>query len=273
METAICGVLYFRELNGKTIVDCSCLGLSRDVKKLHAVALPTGLNIIAGSGYYTVDTHPPQMDQWSAEEIAEQIVRELTEGIDETQIKAGVIGEVGTSEPIHPNEEKNLIAAAMAFQKTGAPVYVHTYPWGRSALQAVETLLGHGASPDKIVVCHLDVEPDTEYIKAVLDMGVFLEFDNFGKEFRIDATDGSFAGGNFCRDIDRVRIVKKLVEWGYGKQVLITNDICLKGMLRAYGGRGYAHILKNIFPMMRQEGIDQETVTMFMQDNPKRLFS
>ncbi len=263
---------FFKKMGGKTIVECTSVGIKRNVRQLRQLALRTGLNIIAGSGYYTHDTHPEQMELWSVEEIAEQIVCDLVEGVDGTEIKAGIIGEIGTSQPLHPNERKSLLAAAIASNKTGAPVYVHTYPWGREGLVAVDLLVSNGVNPGKIVICHLDVEPDIDYVKEVLSKGVFLEFDNFGKEFYIHPKDRGFAGGIFIRDIERVKLIRELIEAGYERQILVTNDICLKMMLHTYGGCGYDHILRNIVPMMSDEGIGREKINLFLKENPKKLF-
>ncbi len=270
--TAVAEVQYFKESNGGTIVECTSIGIRRDAAKLKKLSEATRVHIIAGCGYYTVDTHPPEMIHWSAEDIAGQMLRDLTEGIDGTDIRAGVIGEIGTSCPVHPHEEKNLLAAAITFQKTHVPVYIHTYPWGKTGIRIIELLLTQGVDPQKIVLCHLDVEPDVEYLRRVLEMGVFVEFDNFGKEFYIDRADRGFAGGIFIRDIDRVRLLKQIIGWGLDKQILLTNDICLKIMLHAFGGWGYDHILTNIAPMMRDVGIDEEKINQFIRENPKRLF-
>lgn len=271
VDLAVQEVLPFQVQGGKTIVDCTCHGIHRDIRKLRAVAEKTGLNIIAGCGYYTHDTHPEGMQKRSARQIADEMVRDLTEGIDGTQIKAGIIGEIGTSDSIHSGEEKNLIAAALAFQQTNAAIYVHTYPWGRAGLDATKILLQNGVPPQKIVICHIDVEFDLDYMHRLLAQGVFIEFDNFGKEFYIDRADRGFAGGVFARDIERVRVIKQWIEEGWQQQLLITNDICLKSMLHHYGGWGYDHILKNILPMMVDEGIDEKVVLHILQDNPRRL--
>lgn len=272
IELATEEVLYFKNAGGQTIVDCTCIGIKRDAKKLYELSQRTGINIVAGSGYYTQDTHPEEMAHWSPEEIAEQIVRDFTEGIDGTRIKAGVIGEIGTSENILPNEKKNLLAAAIAFAKVKAPIYIHTYPWSQAGLEAIDLLLENSVDPAKIVICHLDVEPDLNYIKAALKKRVFVEFDNFGKEFVIDPSERDFAGGIFIRDLDRIRIIKELVESGFEQQLLITNDICLKTMLCNYGGLGYAHILKNIVPLMQSEDLTQDMIDLIILENPKRLF-
>ena len=266
-------VLHFKNAGGKTIVDCTSIGIDRNAKRLYELARNTGINIVAGSGYYTQDTHPEEMACWPAEQIAEQIVRDFTEGIDGSSIKAGVIGEIGTSESIWPDEEKNLLAASMAFNQVNAPIHVHTYPWSQAGLEAIDLLLNNGVDPAKIVICHLDVEPDLDYITAALDRGVFVEFDNFGKEFVIAPSERGFAGGIFVRDLDRIRIIKELVDAGFERQLLITNDVCLKTLLCGYGGWGYAHILKDIVPLMHSEGLTEEIVDLFIRKNPRNLFA
>lgn len=271
LEVIVAEVNAFKALGGKTIVDCTSIGIHRDQGKLYEVARRTGLHIIAGCGYYTHDTHPADMDQWSAERIADDMVSDLTVGIGGTDIKAGVIGEIGTSEPIHPNEKKSLLAAALAFRQTPVAIYVHIYPWGKAGLEAADLLVEQGVNPAKIVICHSDVGPDLEYIKALLKRGVFVEFDNFAKEFYIDPADRGFAGGEFVRDIDRVRAIKEILDWGYEEQILMTNDICLKCMLHHYSGWGYDHILRNVVPMMEDEGIPRETIDRILRSNPGLL--
>jgi phosphotriesterase-related protein len=273
LELAVAEAREFQKLGGRTIVDCTSIGIRREPLKLRELAKRTGLHIIAGCGYYTHDTHPPEMDDWPAEQIAEEMVRDLTEGMEGTDVKAGIIGEIGTSDPIHPNEKKNLIASALAWRSTPVAVFVHTYPWGKAGLEAAEILIERGVDPAKIVICHIDVEFDVEYIKALLRKGVFVEFDNFGKEFYIDPADRGFAGGVFARDIERVRVLKELTAAGYRRQILVTNDICLKSMLRHYGGWGYDHILRNIMPMMRDEGLSPDDIEVFLRDNPQRLLA
>ncbi len=273
MDIAIHETMFFKNAGGNTIVDCTSIGIKRQPEKLRELSLRTGVNIIAGSGYYTEDTHPQGMEEWKAEDIADMIIRDFKEGIDGTDIKAGIIGEIGTSKNILANEKKNLIAAAIAFKLLKAPMYIHTYPWGKAGLEAVNILVENGVDPGKIVLCHIDVEPDLRYIEALLNIGVYVEFDNFGKEFVIDPSERGFAGGIFIRDLERVRIIKQLVEKGYIDHILVTNDICLKSMLCSYGGWGYAHILKNIVPLMQSENLDLEVINHIIINNPKSVFA
>ncbi|MHB1356503.1 MAG: phosphotriesterase family protein [Anaerolineae bacterium] len=261
----------YKQLGGKTIVECTSLGITRDALGMKMLSKSSGITIIAGCGYYTYDTHPHELANWTIEQIAKSMLNDLTQGMESTTIRAGVIGEIGTSWPIHPDELKCLRAAANAQRQTGVAVYVHCYPWGKGGVQAAKLLLQEGVSPDKIVICHSDVELDHAYIQQLLNLGVYVEFDNFGKEFYIDLPDRGFAGGVFARDLNRVHVLKQLIKAGYTSQLLITNDICLKSLLHAYGGWGYDHILAHIVPMLREVHIAEESISALLIGNPARL--
>ncbi|MHB1357695.1 MAG: phosphotriesterase family protein [Anaerolineae bacterium] len=263
----------FKNLGGQSIVDCTSLGIARDALGLKMLAKSSGVKIIAGCGYYTHDTHPLELVNWSIEQLAHRMLIELTLGMENSTIRAGVIGEIGTSWPIHPDELKCLRAAASAQCQTGVALYVHCYPWGKGGVQAAQLLLDEGVPPGKIVICHSDVELDHNYILQLLALGVYVEFDNFGKEYYIDPPDRGFAGGIFARDLDRVRMLKQIITAGYVRQLLITNDICLKSLLHAYGGWGYDHILAHIVPMLREVHITEESINALLIGNPARLLN
>lgn len=272
LDVAIEEITAFQTLGGRTVVDCTSVGICRDPRRLREISLRTGLNVIAGCGYYTHDTHPPEMDAWTADDIAGQMIRDLTEGIDGTGIRAGVIGEIGASFPLHANEHKSLMASAIAFRETGVAIQVHTYPWSQVGLEAIEILLRGRVVPEKIVICHADVPLEMDYIRAMLRQGVFVEFDNFGKEFLLESDKQGFAGGSFARDGQRIEALKLLLDEGFAKQLLLTTDVCLKCLLRRHGGRGYAHVLETIVPALRGRGVDEKTLEILIQGNPCRLY-
>ena len=265
----------FKKLGGKTIVDCTSIGIKRQIRMLKELSERTGLHVVAGSGYYTQDTHPPEIAEWSVGRIAECILEDFAEGIDDTGIKAGVIGEIGTSDPIHPDEAKCLRAAAAVCTQTGAVMQVHTYPWGKTGIEIAEILVSEKVDPGRIVICHTDVVLDVEYMTGLLERGVYVQFDDFGKEFTLDAADdlsrGAFAAGGFASDRERIAVLKELLEAGYIRQILLTTDVCLKCLLHIYGGYGYGHILENIFPMMQAQGISQRELDVLIRENPKTL--
>ncbi len=264
-------VMRFKRAEGDTIVDATSVGIGRDPEALRGIARATGLNIIAGCGYYTDDTHPSDMDSKSVEQIKQEMLSDIRVGIDGMRIRAGVIGEIGTSAEITPNERKSLIAAAEVQAETGLGMHIHTYPWGKQGLVALDIARQHGAHLDRVVIDHVDVEIDLDYILELLKTGAFVEFDDFGKEYFIDQRFRGFAGGVFARDIERVYAVRQLVEAGYLRQILLSNDVCLKQLLHKYGGWGYDHVLTNIVPMMLDEGLTGDQIDVLLKENPLRL--
>jgi phosphotriesterase-related protein len=134
--------MQFKRAGGDTMADLTNIGLGRDVRALLGISRATGLNIIAGSGYYYHDTHPSDMGKRSVSKLAEEMARDITEGVDNTGIRAGVIGEIGISPAMHPHEKKVLQAAAKAQKQTGAGISVHIFPWA-----------GPGRLPQTLCVC------------------------------------------------------------------------------------------------------------------------
>lgn len=253
------------------LVDVTTVGVGRDMMKLKAFSEKSDLNVIVGTGLFVHDALPKMYEHRSAEQIAAWMIDEIENGHCDTGIKPGVIGEIGISEKIYPVEEKSIRAAAIASVVTDLPIYLHTYPWNRVALNAVKMLLEDGVKTENICICHLDVAFDDEYLRQALDLGIYLEFDNLSKEFFFEPQEGAFAGGPFETDVARVHKLKELIAEGYANQLLLANDLCLKGSLHKYGGPGYDHAFRNFVPMMRLYGIFEEDIHKLLYVNPKRF--
>ena len=258
----------FRTAGGDTVVDASLPGIGRDPEALRRIAEKTGLNIIMGTGFYVGATHPEELASMTDRQVADLMVKELTEGADGTGICAGYIGEIGISEIFDDKERKVLRAAALAQKDTGVAINVHINPWTTNGLEATDILLDAGICPDRICISHIDVEDREDYVYALLRKGVYIEFDNFGKEYYIRREVRNSGYGLFVHDTDRVTFLKKLIDDGYLRQILLSCDLCLKNLMHAYGGWGYDHVLTNIVPMMEDEGITNEQIHTMLVDNP-----
>ncbi len=267
-ETQKKEILYFKAAGGSTIVDASLPGIGRDPQLLKQISEETGLNIIMGTGYYVGDTHPEYLKSMSDREVADLMVRDLTEGVDGTGIRAGYIGEIGISEKFDDRERAVLRAAALAQLDTGVPINIHINPWTTNGLEAADILLAAGVSPDRICISHIDVENREDYIYALLKKGVYVEFDNFGKEYYVRREVRNSGYGLFVRDTERVSLMKCLIDDGYLSQILLSCDVCLKNLLHTYGGWGYDHLLTNVVPMMEDEGITAEDIQTLLITNP-----
>src|SRR5262245_26946482 len=118
-------ILLFKEAGGRTVVDPTPTTIGRDPRALARIARATGLNVVMGAGYYVAASHPADMDRRTVDDLAREIIADITTGVADTRIRAGLIGEIGTTYPWTDNEEKVLRAAVIAQRETGAPLMVH----------------------------------------------------------------------------------------------------------------------------------------------------
>jgi phosphotriesterase-related protein len=227
-----------------------------------------------GTGYYIAPSYTPEMASKTEEEIADEFIREITVGVNGTGIKAGIIGEIGTSWPIEAVERKALRAAGMAQQETGVAINVHPGINESAPFECVKILEEVGADLSHVVISHMERSlpiSARENRAKLAEKGCYLEIDLFG-------TDGMrFHPEMFPYDVpnDSIRIneVMELIKDGFLNQILISQDICFKVMLRRCGGSGYGHILKFVVPAMRAKGMTEEQITTILVDNPGRIIT
>ncbi len=155
VETAVEEVLKFREHGGNSIVECTIEGIGRDPRGLEYVARRTGLNIVMGSGFYTDETHPARVRKMSVSDVADEIVRDIVEGVPGTGVRAGVIGEIGMDWNFSEEEQKSLRGAAKASARTSVPLIIHLEGWHRWGHQSLDIVEEEGASLEHTVVSHM----------------------------------------------------------------------------------------------------------------------
>jgi len=262
--------LLFKHAGGQTFVDPTNRGLARDPLALARVARATGLNIIMGSGYYVAAAHPPDMDRRTAEDIARELITDLTEGVDGTGVRAGFIGEIGTTWPWTDNEQKVLRAAVAAQRETGAALMIHPGRHERLPLAIVDFIRKEGADLDRTIMCHIErTIADPAVLLELAATGVRLEYDLFGLETSYYPYNPAFDMPN---DGERMRQILLLIERGHLGQILMSHDIAYKHCLTRWGGFGYHHLLVNVIPRLRAKGADDKTVQTLLIDNPRRAF-
>jgi phosphotriesterase-related protein len=255
----------FKRAGGRTIVDPTTAELGRDPITLRNIARLLDLHIVTCTGHYIRSYHDESTGSMTVDEIADRMLEEITTGIGDTDIRAGIIGELGTSERIYPEEEKVLRAAAGVHRRTGTPILVHTDPMSRNAPQAIDILRSGGADPSKISICHMDSNFfEDAYYRAVLSTGAYIEFDTFGEHFCLHPNYGP-------SDLDRIKALRRLIDAGHLERIMLGNDICLKCRLHRYGGWGYDHLLNNVVPAMRRMRIGDDEVRTLFVENPRRF--
>lgn len=258
----------FADRGGGTIVDPTAFRMGRDPHALRTIVNRTGLNVIAGTGYYLPSSYPSDMAEKSAEDIAADIISDVENGIDGTRIRAGVIGEIGATAGYanHPVEQTSFRGAAIAQQKTDAPITVHPPYFFQEGHDILDTLEDAGADLENVIMGHMDgtIRDDDalEYHRSIANRGPFLEFDVFGRSGYRPSFDSSWP-----LDGDRIRHISRLLD-NYADQILISQDVCAKTHLTRYGGFGYDYILRAIVPRLEKRGFSKSQIDQILIHNP-----
>jgi len=235
---------------------------------LKVISEQTGVHIVAATGIpfdYPGDREP-KMDLsivWKntdVDEITELYIKEIEEGMDGTDIKAGWI-KAGTQYCYAtPGEIKGLKAGARAAKATGVAMHTHT-DGGTFALEQLEIVTKEGLPASQFGVAHIDRNPDYWLHKELCKAGAYLIYDGPGKV-------------KYYPDSMRVELLRKLVEDGFGKQIMLSNDMGKKSHHQAYGyGPGWGFIKQKFIPRLLAEGFTQEMVDDFMIHNPARFYA
>ena len=261
--------LLFKKAGGGTIVDLTNIGLGRTPLALVRIARLTGLNIIMGAGYYLQSSHPPKLATMTDEEIADEIVRDITVGIDETGVRAGIIGEIGCSTPLTENERKVLRGSASAQKRTGSAINIHN-DCEKQALEIIRILADAGADLSHVILSHVDDWGDNPTIlPKLIEAGCYLSFDWFGHE--VGCLPTNLEPNYVLSDAQRISSIIRLIAQGYLDRILISHDVGEKRLFTKWGGFGYAHILRHVVPLMRQKSISEEVIHTILVENPKRV--
>ncbi len=253
-------LMKFADCGGNAFIEVSSADIGRDVEDLRYYSQASGVHIIASTGFYMAPYHPPFVQSSTVDQIAEYFVNELTVGIDNTEIKAGIIAEIATGNGcIHPNEGKVFMAAAKASRHTGCAISTHC-EFATQGHEQLDILLGGGAAQDKIILGHMDLCTDTDYHLSLLRRGVNLAFDTIGKTAHIS-------------DQQRAHCLVKLLQDGWEDHLLISQDISRQSYFVANGGRGYTSVLKYFLPLLQGMGVSPVQINKLLKSNPARILN
>ncbi len=266
-QTAIAELAEFKRRGGSSLVDATSIGLGRNPEGLQRVARATGVNIIMSTGWYTAGWWPVGIEQQSIDELTGQLVHDITVGVDGTAVRAGFIGEVGTSgNPDDPIVNRILRASARASRSTGAAVLVDASGADAKHARILDILEAEGADLHRVVLGHSDfLAGQVDYLKSLLDRGATMQFDMLGEPPLVTRT----------RPIDSevAKTVFELIKAGYADRVLLSQDIHRKTSLKAYGGTGYSFIEESFLPYLKRLGVTDGQIDTMVVQNPRRLLT
>lgn len=242
-----------------TIIDVTNVGMGRDVSRMAVISEKSGVNVVAATGFYKTPFLPDMVYEKSVRELSSFMITEIINGIDETGVKAKIIGEIGTGrDGFAHGENKVFLAATRAHAETGTPITTHT-TLGKLGLEQIALFEKNGVDLERVIIGHLDLNPDMDHYLRILDKGCYIGFDTIGKN-------------NYEPDDIRADNLYKLVEEGYGDRIVLSLDITRKSQLKKYGGYGHSYIVEFFIPMLLKNGISQKDIDMMLIENPKRFF-
>jgi phosphotriesterase-related protein len=250
----------FREKGGDTIVDQTVHGLNPDPEALREVSADVGINIVAGTGFYWELFHPPWLADMTEADMVRLMVSDVTVGFAGTDVKAGVIGEIGTHHrAISPAEERVIRASALAQREVGVPISTHAL-FTRIGMDQAEAFERAGADIDKLVIGHVDTTPDVDYHEELIRFGVWIAYDSIGQ---LDKQS----------DERRADAIVELIKRGHRDRILLSTDVGKRGALHAYGGHGYDYTITNFLPLLAERGLSRKDIDHLTRTNPQRLYT
>lgn len=239
----------------RNIIDVTNFGMGRNIPYVQKVSKASGINIIFSTGFYQEAFYPTLVFRETKEQLAKRMMEEIDEGIKGTKTKAEIIGEIGTSYNEWTEAEKRVFkAAVIAHKETKKPITTHT-SIGTLGHEQVDFFKKHQVDLSRVIIGHVDLTGDADYVLKMLREGVNVEFDTVGKE-------------NYMPDSVRAKMLKKIQDEGYIEQVFLSMDITRKSHLEYKGGLGYSYLLDTFVPLLQKYGITEKSIERMLIKNP-----
>ncbi len=246
------------------LVECSTVGVGRNIAVLQYLTEVTPIHIVAPTGVYREAFTPPPLRELAGEALAEEWIRDLTEGIEGTEARAGFIKISMSHDGPTRLEVRNLKAAALAGRQTGAVVASHT-AGGAIARRQMEILESAGLDLGRFIWAHANLEPDPAVHLEAARRGTYIEFDAVGAEWQSQTA--------------LVDYTVALIEAGYAERILLSHDAGWydpsqpDGQPEEGGIRGYTALVKEFIPALRARGVTDDLLHLITVTNPARAFA
>ena len=277
---SVAGKLREVKANGiDTIVDCTAFGHGRDIEAVQWINELVDINIIVCTGIYTYDYlpfffqygHPAKEVDGRVEDIlTEMFIRDITEGIAGSGVKAALIKTATDKVGVTPNVERILRAVARAHRETGTPITTHTDVSLRNGLDQQRIFAEEGVDLSRVIIGHSGDSTDLGYLRCLLDAGSTIGADRFG----LYLPDMGLPEMNV-----RVDTVAQLCAEGYSDRIVLSHDMTCYGdwIPPDFGGDlnrwVLTHLTSEVLPAMRERGITDGQIQQMMVGNPKRIFA
>lgn len=245
----------------QTLIECTTIGVGRNVPIIARLARETKLNIVVPTGVYgRAHFAPKEYAQMSEDALALWMMTEIVRGIDDTGVRAGFIKTASSETELKPIEEKFLRASARASKQTGVVIASHTTS-GKVAARQLAILDDLQVPPNRFIWVHAQAEADTTFHKVLAQRGAFVELDSIGN--------------SEAEDEKILHLARMLVDAGFENRILLSQDAGWYHPGEPNGGkiRGYTALLTEFVPKLKKAGFSSDQIDKFLRENPFRAFA
>ncbi|QGK69002.1 phosphotriesterase-related protein [Allosaccharopolyspora coralli] len=273
VEDAVRRLTELKELGIDTILDPTVLGLGRYLPRIQKIAARTPLNIVPATGIYTYNDVPFQFHHHGPgllfdkpEPMVDLFVRDLTEGIADTGVRAAFLKCAIEDPGLTPGVERVMRAVGRASVLTGAPITVHTNAHTHSGLVAQRVLAEEGVDLSRVVIGHSGDSTDLDYLTKLAEAGSLLGMDRFGLDVLLPFD-------------DRIDTIVELVRRGFAENVTVAHDAACfidwfdEAEKEAAAPKwNYRHISEDVLPALLERGLTDDDLDTILVHNPRRYF-
>jgi phosphotriesterase-related protein len=265
-KLAIDTLRRLKERGVSTLVDMTVLGTGRNVPLVEQVARESGLQVIVATGLYTYDALPHYFETRSIDDMVDLFVRDVTNGVQGTGVKAAILKCATDNAGVTPGVEKVLRAVAKAHRRTGVPISTHTEARTHQGLAQQDVFESEGVDLSRVVIGHCGDTGDIAYLTRLLERGSYIGMDRFGLDI-------------FLPTDKRVAVIAQLCEMGFASRMVLSQDAAVymdwftPEILKALGPNwSHFHIVDDVLPALKQAGVSDEQVRLMTIENPRRIF-
>lgn len=276
VSDAVAKLNALKAIGVDAIVDPTCIGLGRYIPRIQRVAEQTDLHIVAATGVYTYNDVPfwfhyrlPALTGTERDPMVDFFVRDITQGIGDTGVRAAIIKCATEEAGVTPGVERVLRAAARAHRETGVPITTHTHAESRRGIDQQKIFTEEGVDLSRVVIGHSGDTTDLDYLRQLMDAGSVIGMDRFGVDVLLPFE-------------DRVATVAALCEQGYADRMVLAHDAsCFIDWFdpdltptrqQMMPNWHYHHIHDEVLPALRDRGVTEAQIDEMLVHNPRRIF-
>nr|WP_223184952.1 phosphotriesterase [Streptomyces sp. CBMA152] len=242
----------FRDLGGGTVIQWTPHGMGRKADQLPDLSARLGVHVVAATGLHQAAHYSPESLASLRGSLAGLFVREITEGIHGTAVRAGLIKVAGGFHGLDEHARLTMRAAAKAHRRTGAAIAVHL-ELGTGALDVLDLLCGElEVAPDRVILGHLNRSPDFTAHRQAAEAGAYLALDGPSRT-------------NHATDWRMPDALKALADAGYADRLLLGGDTVTPDT------PGMPHLLRRVRPRLELT-LGKELVEQILIGNPPGAF-